>query len=538
MPTLDVLPDEMVLKILSTLPYNSLLDFIYANENSDERLYNIAIDNSLWYPIYKQYINRREPYIRKTSYYEQIKLVMKFLDKQKLEDTSDADIRRRLTILKRVPQPIIKYIYINFPGIELPHGNTFFFYIETLESYYYVKDVIHGDIRILNKYRESALHYAYNRQIAAAILRDYPECLNLLSGSHPLNKLMDHKTALFNAIVDHRDKTAMFLSEVGALYNVDMLVYADNRMLEYLLQHKNKFQDASDVQNIINASFFSAIRDLDQDRANILVKNGVDIDEMDASGQTVLAIATINDNFNLLYWAIDNGAQLDKIIGKNNLYLFAKSEHMIDELLYLKVDVNLQDIDGRTALFYISDPNVSQLLFDNGADPYIEDYVNKNVAIHINNNYAVIKNILDNINPKDVSYYINTQDINGRTPLFYLTNARASRLLLDKGADPYIEDYIHHNLAIHVNNSYEVVENILDYMDPKDINIENDQYKTPLDCAKKASIKKLFIERGGLRTQYSDEEYNKKISGRDAEDFYLLEENELDIDDGREEDFF
>ena len=63
MPTLDVLPDEMVLKILSTLPYNSLLDFIYTNENSDERLYNIAIDNSLWYPIYKQYINRREPYI-------------------------------------------------------------------------------------------------------------------------------------------------------------------------------------------------------------------------------------------------------------------------------------------------------------------------------------------------------------------------------------------------------------------------------------------------------------------------------------------
>ena len=166
-----------------------------------------------------------------------------------------------------------------------------------------------------------------------------------------------------------------------------------------------------------------------------LLKMGVDPFLQDCNGDTfmtVLAERYLPTEFNKIL--IDLVTQLEivkcDIVDSDETSTIKASEKFI----------NLQNLSGKSIFhLFLRDMELPTLkrLLDKGADICLQDNVGQS-PLHI---CAAMEDGLDKLNLL-IEYGGNTnaRDVHGRSPVFEVIECRATRLLIDNGSDPNIED--------------------------------------------------------------------------------------------------
>ena len=188
-------------------------------------------------------------------------------------------------------------------------------------------------------------------------------------------KLLIRNNADVNA--PYRNKTNNTLYRSGDLPLVEAINQNQKDIVELLIENG---ADVNAVDRAQMTPLLQAIEEEEKDVVELLIENGADVNVKDKYGSTALLNANHKDIVKLL---INNGANVNAKDKRGNTFLI-KTRDKEAAILALKcgADVNAINKYGRTPLsdaiesVAISggDPELIQLLVDNGANPKYFDY--------------------------------------------------------------------------------------------------------------------------------------------------------------------
>lgn len=275
---------------------------------------------------------------------------------------------------------------------------------------------------------------------------------------------------------------------------------------------------------------------VDLDTVDYLIKLGVSPDSINEEEQTLLHTSAIDGNKNLAELLIKNKAEIDfkDREGKSPIF-YAKDGSIIKYFIAKGANPNIQDKQGRTPLFdYVQKNDINSVLelLKGGANVNIADNESKTVLLYASNNSIRKVLLAYGANPnvktsngstllhmavqkdneevaKTMLEYkadVNALDTNEKTPLYYSKNNAIRRLLLEKGANPNDELYLHN--AIKTDND-DFLDSLL--ASPKiDTNMEDANSKTPIFyCKKPEQVTKLLGKKAYL--DYQDNSGNTPL---------------------------
>jgi len=266
-------------------------------------------------------------------------------------------------------------------------------------------------------------------------------------GANVNEKDKGRKIALYRAIDNFgrttNDETVQILLKAGADPTsvssefVPMIIIASKSSMspetyEMLVEkYINAGGDINDVENDVPPLIIAA-QNGKIDFIKILLKNNADpnIEDLD---KIALLEAKNNATMKVL---LDGGADV-KQRNRNGATALIKAASRSDlesikTLLSHGVDINEGDNEGRTPIFYASDPHVATWLLENGADETILTSESLNI-LHVRYNLPLplLKRFVKNLN-------INQRSIAGTTPLMdaaYTGESKHIRNLLSLGAN-------------------------------------------------------------------------------------------------------
>ena len=242
-------------------------------------------------------------------------------------------------------------------------------------------------------------------------------------------------------------------------------------------------QDISKLRNILETGvninlpgggvtvLSAAVNTGNIDIVKLLIDYGADVNIQNEDGFTVLFSSDIE--IEILKLIITTGADVNIRDKHGMTALFFSSYEKAKLLMEAGAILDIQDIvEGRTALFYteyIEDANV-KLFIDYGADVNIQDKQGKTAIFFFEN----IDNISLLIN---VNAILNIKDKTGRTALFYSDYEKAS-LLLYNGIDANTRD--NGGKTVLFCSDYEITELLLDTCLGVDVNLLDNEGRTAL----------------------------------------------------------
>lgn len=190
------------------------------------------------------------------------------------------------------------------------------------------------------------------------------------------------------------------------------------------------------------------------DTVDFLLKSKVNPNSMNEDGQSLLHTA-----------AAENKIELAK------------------KLLKYNAEVNFKDNNNNTPLFFAKTPEMAQELIINGAKVNIQNKENESpISIFFKNkNIKNLELILKNKgNPDEI--------IHGKTLLYHTNDSKIAKMLLDAGANPNNDYYLHYSLLM---KNEELFDLFLSYN--IDTNKKAENGRTPLFyCTNETELKKLI----------------------------------------------
>lgn len=205
----------------------------------------------------------------------------------------------------------------------------------------------------------------------------------------------------------------------------------------------------------------------------------------DKAGKTPLFYANNKDTLSYLLEK-DAKTDIQDNKGRTALHEFVIKNELpcVSELLSFFANPNITDKYNKTPILYASNNKIRQILLESGADPNIKTS-NDSTLLHLavqKNNLEVIKTLLRHkANP-------NILDKNQKSPLAYATSNEVRRRLLENGADPDENLYLH--WALKTDNK-EFFDDLLTVK--INVNIEDANGRTPIFyCKDEESIIKLI----------------------------------------------
>jgi ankyrin repeat protein len=114
-------------------------------------------------------------------------------------------------------------------------------------------------------------------------------------------------------------------------------------------------------------------------------------------------------------------------------------EDAVEKLIKNGPNVNIQDYKGKTALFYVQDEHVAEILLKAGANPNIVDKDGDSILMRYHTNVGMLKKLIQ------YGVNINIQNNDGETPLINILKRKIAvidviELYIDAGADKNIRD--------------------------------------------------------------------------------------------------
>jgi ankyrin repeat protein len=292
----------------------------------------------------------------------------------------------------------------------------------------------------------AALFHATKKDHAYPLLVE-----NLESQGLDLNTIDDEgRTAVFYANQNNNMFTLCELIQAGADFNLDEI-------------------DG-------NSALFHAAKEDISVVVHQLYSNGLDLNVIDGKGKTAVFYAKESGGMFSIYDLIRCGAifNIDEIDGRNALFdavlsdmpelvkplcdadldldiiiyngktavRFANERQRLDvlcELIQRGAKFNLEDIDGKAALFHAAKANIEGVvkpLYDAGLDLNVTDNEDKTVVFYCNKHFL---GTMDKVH----EVLVNARDAYGRTPLFYAVrddDTTKARRLIEKGGNLQLKD--------------------------------------------------------------------------------------------------
>ena len=199
-----------------------------------------------------------------------------------------------------------------------------------------------------------------------------------------------------------------------------------------------------------------AINDSNINIAKILKKYNADTNYKDENGQSPIFNAK---NYETMKWLIDNNAKIN-LTDKNgqtalHLKVINGDIKNSENLLKLKADPNIKDINNLSPIAYAKTINAMKLLLDYGAKP---DVITPNGS-------SILHNAVKSNNIKGIYYLCeadanpNILDKNMNIPYDYTSSKDAKILLLASGSNPNFKNYLKDSLK---NNDSEIFSYLLE----------------------------------------------------------------------------
>lgn len=281
-----------------------------------------------------------------------------------------------------------------------------------------------------------------------------------------------------NLFIDHGATINISDSTGKNLLYLFTWVHPDTEMQKKLLRLRGINADIKNQHN--ETALHYAIKSNDPELVELLLNNSADTNSYDNNHTTPLLLAVMDDkDTKIQQMLIQNGA-----------------------------DVNATDKYGRTALFYVTDCDVTKELLQHGANIFITDKTDKNMLYFLRNESVIntIKTIypdalrqlsnqpnrynetplhwatdIDAIKALIISGAdVNAQSVRGTTPLHWAANAQIAQLLINNGADPNARND-RGATPLHWVESPEIAKTLID--NGADINICDEDGESPLDYA-------------------------------------------------------
>ncbi len=192
------------------------------------------------------------------------------------------------------------------------------------------------------------------------------------------------------------------------------------------------------ILNKINEDFIEASKNKNKNRMQELLNKGVNINFQDIDGKTALFNASEKGHKVIVELLLNNGAKLNIIDnGGDTALMKATNKEIVKLLLNKGADPNIKNGIGDTALLKATNKDIVELLLNNGAKLNIID--NGGNTPLMNASYDGNKDIVELLLNKGVNP--DYQDLNeGNTALMKADDKDIVELLLDKGADPDIKN--------------------------------------------------------------------------------------------------
>lgn len=283
-----------------------------------------------------------------------------------------------------------------------------------------------------------------------------------------------------NLKIQWGEKSYLYLSHAAIM---------DERMMETLVKHGVDVNQKDDSGKTLLHKVYNF------ETAKLLILKGADVNAEDEDGRTPLEKAVSHTLSETEYFPVESTYHRDapKIekpaydpIGKacegprsykEPIYT-EQNRIMMEEIVELLIENGAEVKDN--ALCNLNNPRVVQLLVDNGADVNASCHPLNDV-----NNYEGAKILIEN------GANINEKDINGKTPLhnetksFNNTNntdelVKKIKLLIENGADVNIEDNYGKAPIFYALNEPEILKLLIDA--GANVNAKDGQGKTPIQA--------------------------------------------------------
>ncbi|CAH3039511.1 unnamed protein product [Pocillopora meandrina] len=236
----------------------------------------------------------------------------------------------------------------------------------------------------------------------------------------------------------------------------------------------------------------------------------IDIDSKDERSATSLIFAVINDHVEVVKYLLQRGADISLKYGftkRNVLHIASQygSVAAIEMLLSYELKPDSRDGEGNTPLALAAaygQKKAVDCLLEHGADPSLKGKIGWSLLhfVAVSGNVIIIETMLSK--GLDINARGKTMCNDGTTPLMVAAvtgKERAVNLLLSKGADPHLKNFMGKNLlhAAAEGGNTSIVERALSF--DIDIDSKDEGSATPLIIAVKGNhveVVKYLLQRG------------------------------------------
>lgn len=253
-------------------------------------------------------------------------------------------------------------------------------------------------------------------------------------------------------------------------------------ILEFLLK---KGVSPDSINNEEQTLLHKASMEENKNLADILFKHGAERNFRDKNGKTPLFYVK---NKNILTFLLGKGINPNIVDNQGRTivheFVMKNDPNCLYEALEFFADSDLLDKYNKTPLLYATNDIIRKILLEHGANPDIKTSMG-NTLLHIavqKGNEEVIKTLLNH------NANVNIHDSQNKSPLYYAPNNKIRKILLEKGANPNEDLYLH--WALKTNNK-EFFNDLL--LAKANTNIEDINGKTPIFyCKDKEDIIMLY----------------------------------------------
>ncbi|OUM65276.1 hypothetical protein PIROE2DRAFT_7737 [Piromyces sp. E2] len=308
-----------------------------------------------------------------------------------------------------------------------------------------------------SNYKNNLLKYLIENQNADVNTQNN-EGVSLLMFSVKNTSKIDFETIIY--LVEEKNCSLDILDNNGNTVLMYALNQGNQQVYEYFL---DKCHDFTQKNKFGMNLLMSAVKNVNLETVKKLIGNGVPINDVDIEGR------------NALFYVLNNASYIFDVVKVLALGLsFSNINAIFKYLIENGIDVNCEDSEGKTILFYIvNNLDLMKFAIDHGANVNHLDNKGRTILFYLNNKMLIKHAISVGLDPT-------IRDKDGHTAIYLKENLPSDLLfyLVEKGADINEYHFSHNNYGFYnsfkVNDLHQAINYNFNFDTPNKLDNEGD----------------------------------------------------------------